>query len=218
MSFELTELSRRFQCVHCVTFGAPPCTLRPLFPTPSPESEHSLFSAFINEGDPVPRADKAYVRSLLSLYASPAPSSFVSRTYDTITYKVDRSSDWKIPPAHLSLAGQLVVLRRKSNDKDVLAKMGSLHMESEDVEACLTTDEDVRKVVFGDPAMHMMSIYARRIGQVEVMDVRSRELRRRAGMRIAGRNVENGDRSRRDRVDSGGGGWGYMGLNAPGKT
>lgn len=64
VSSELTELSRRFQRVHCVMFGAPPCTLRPLFPTPSPESAHSLFYAFINEGDLIPRADKAYVRSL----------------------------------------------------------------------------------------------------------------------------------------------------------
>jgi hypothetical protein len=33
----------------------------------------SLFYAFINEGDPIPRADKSVLKSLLKLYASPAP-------------------------------------------------------------------------------------------------------------------------------------------------
>lgn len=83
-------------------------------------------------------------------------------------------------------------------------------MEPEDVEACLTTDEGVRQVFFGDPAMHMMSVYARRIGQVEIAEVRSGEPRRRVGRRIAGP-------SRRDRGDSDVDD-GYKGLNAPGKT
>ena len=35
----------------------------------------SLFMTFVNEGDPVARVDKAYLRSLLELFASPAPSN-----------------------------------------------------------------------------------------------------------------------------------------------
>lgn len=172
VSSELTTLSRRFQRIHCVTFGAPPCALRPLFPTPSPEAEHSLFYAFINEGDPVPRADMAYVRSLLSLYAAPPPSSVIARTYDTITRNLDQSTEWKPPPAQLSLAGQLVVLRRKKNgDRDEPTKVaGSQSSEpsEEDVEACLTTDEVVRQAVFGDPYVHIIDVYKRRIDQVEM--------------------------------------------------
>ncbi|CAN8095983.1 unnamed protein product [Discula destructiva] len=73
---ELNSLTECFKRVHCVTFGTPPVSLLPL-QKPSahdrPELNKSLFLSFVNEGDPVARADKAYVRSLLDLFATPAP-------------------------------------------------------------------------------------------------------------------------------------------------
>ncbi len=70
---ELNILTGCFKRIHCVSFGAPPVSLLPLFTPPMPALRKSLFFSFVNEGDPVPRADKAYVRSLLDLYSSPAP-------------------------------------------------------------------------------------------------------------------------------------------------
>lgn len=70
---ELNILTGCFKRIHCVTFGAPPVSLLPLTKPTCPSLRKSIFLSFVNEGDPVPRADKAYVRSLLDLYSSPAP-------------------------------------------------------------------------------------------------------------------------------------------------
>lgn len=75
VSSDLNYLTGFFKRVHCVTFGAPPISLLPLQRSKEKRHKKSLFYSFINEGDPVPRADKQVVRSLLKLYASPAPSS-----------------------------------------------------------------------------------------------------------------------------------------------
>lgn len=73
---ELSSLTGCFRRVHCVTFGAPPVSLLPLQkPEGRADMRKSIFLSFVNEGDPVARADKAYVRSLLELFATPAPAS-----------------------------------------------------------------------------------------------------------------------------------------------
>ncbi|OHE97106.1 vegetative cell wall protein gp1 [Colletotrichum orchidophilum] len=71
---ELNALMGCFKRVHCVTFGTPPVSLLPLRRPERPELRKSLFLTFVNEGDPIARADKAYVKSLLELYATPAPA------------------------------------------------------------------------------------------------------------------------------------------------
>ena len=130
-----------------------------------------MFMSFINEGDPVPRADKAYIRSLIHLYISPPPGR--TCPVDRLTVKVpkkwfrkDKSSrekidppeqwvwKWNVPEGTLSNAGRLVVLRdpplqASGNQDDVLAE--------------LTCDQELRGVVFGDPMMHVMSLYAQRV-------------------------------------------------------
>ncbi|KAH9901804.1 alpha/beta-hydrolase [Xylariomycetidae sp. FL2044] len=86
VSSELSPLTGCFRRVHCVTFGAPPVSLRPLRKESlmtmmgggrrierERERRKWLFLSFVNEGDPVARADKAYVKSLLELFAAPAP-------------------------------------------------------------------------------------------------------------------------------------------------
>jgi hypothetical protein len=72
---ELSYLTGFFKRVHCITFGAPPISLRALQKSEDKRHRKSLFFAFVNEGDPIPRADKSFVKSLLKLYASPAPSA-----------------------------------------------------------------------------------------------------------------------------------------------
>jgi hypothetical protein len=70
---ELNELMGYFRRVHCISFGAPPVSLLPLSKPDRPSLRKFLFLSFINEGDPVVRAEKPYVRSLLDLYSLPAP-------------------------------------------------------------------------------------------------------------------------------------------------
>ncbi|KAF2144332.1 uncharacterized protein K452DRAFT_223435 [Aplosporella prunicola CBS 121167] len=119
---ELTRLTDFFKRVHCVTFGAPPVTLLPLSKPPSPRHKKSLFFAFINEGDPVIRADKEVIKSLLRLYANPAPHNSSLATLSSATLQSSanllgvgkkaaaaakrphqpKASSWSAPaPAHL---------------------------------------------------------------------------------------------------------------------
>lgn len=91
---ELSSLTGRFKRVHCVTFGTPPVSLLPL-QKPSaegmPEMAKSLFLSFVNEGDPVARADKGYVKSLLELFATPVPA-LAAKTLAAETLKKAKSS------------------------------------------------------------------------------------------------------------------------------
>ncbi|KAF2187459.1 alpha/beta-hydrolase [Zopfia rhizophila CBS 207.26] len=187
---DLNYLTGFFKRVHCITFGAPPVSLLPLQKPDEKRHRKSLFYSFINEGDPVPRADKNVVRSLLRLYASPAPSSTCttlsnfsklnlssSHSLQTASSKPSKHSKfsktststtssqpvWKIPPSTLSTAGRLVVLRQRRDG------FGRGRGEK-DIEAVTVTDEQLRNVVFGDPMAHMMRVYARR---VEVLATRA---------------------------------------------
>ena len=171
-----------FKRIHCITFGTPPLSLLPLAKPHSARHSKSLFLSFINEGDPVPRADKAYVRSLLDLYTSPLPGTNcianllppVPRPRLTLKAAVKpgkrpnasrtssaparpepaRSWCWRVPPGVFSNAGRLIVLRATQN--------GDSRTE-DNVKAELTNDAQLRGVVFGDPVMHMMKLYARRV-------------------------------------------------------
>ena len=168
---ELNVLTGCFKRIHCLTFGTPPISLLPLTKPTSQRCKKSLFMSFINEGDPVPRADPAYVRSLLRLYASPAPSvktparGPACRLPFLRTAKPVHSNSapvtpsdyiWEVPPGTLSNAGRLVVLRGSEGIEVVQGK-------EEDVKAEITCDQELRHVVFGNPFMHMMEVYAKRI-------------------------------------------------------
>lgn len=104
---ELNVLAGFFRRIHCITFGTPPVSLLPLR-TPDPPSgkeegwvgRKSQFITFLNEGDPVARADTAYVKSLLELFAHPAP---------VIRYFVDNSTG----PPHAKLMWQRSPDRRQ---------------------------------------------------------------------------------------------------------
>ncbi|KAI1114276.1 alpha/beta-hydrolase [Nemania sp. NC0429] len=71
---ELNQLTGCFKRIHCIAFGSPPVSLLPLRTPHRHELRKSLFFSFVNEGDPVTRADKAYVKSLIELFAAPAPA------------------------------------------------------------------------------------------------------------------------------------------------
>lgn len=237
---ELSELTSRFKRVHCVTFGTPPVSLLPL-QRPSdfaarPELRKSLFLSFVNEGDPVARADKAYVRSLLELFATPAPTpgataaghstsaltvpdaaarglrkkisktslmmmqparsaaaaaAAASRTRIDESSSSSSSSDnssaqhrhhgrttssgggapvWDVPPAVLSNAGRIVVLRSGDPRARLKGKKTVEERLDEGVVAQIATDEQLRTVVWGDPVCHLMKLYA---GRLEMLAVNS---------------------------------------------
>ena len=173
---KVAHLCIGFKRIHCLTFGTPPISLLPLAKPPTLQYKKSLFMSFINEGDPVPRADKAYVRSLLNLYASPAPGSKCIVSVPAMKpckrkAKPKKAADkpnnaliangapvdapvWKVPASTLSSAGRLVVLRENKN---------STAGAEDDIKAEITCDQELRGVVFGDPVMHMMKLYARRV-------------------------------------------------------
>ncbi|XXG99987.1 hypothetical protein Hte_006329 [Hypoxylon texense] len=73
-SSELNNLTGIFKRIHCITFGTPPVSRFPLQKPNRPELKKFVFLSFVNEGDPVARADKAYVKSLLELFVAPAPA------------------------------------------------------------------------------------------------------------------------------------------------
>ena len=175
---ELNILTGCFKRIHCITFGTPPISLLPLTKPTSLRYKKNLFMSFINEGDPVPRADPAYVRSLLRLYASPSPGSgcalpltgvkpckrlAIRKRINSAPANTLKDFLWEVPPGTLSNAGRLVVLRGTARAEMAVG-------EEDNVKAEITCDQELRGVVFGDPIMHMMKIYARR---VEVLATRA---------------------------------------------
>ncbi|KAF2449062.1 alpha/beta-hydrolase, partial [Karstenula rhodostoma CBS 690.94] len=176
---DLSYLTSFFKRVHCITFGAPPISLLPLRPSTDKRHRKSLFYSFINEGDPVPRADKAVVKSLVKLWSSPPPCTKYTSTLASMSKLNITSSNaarpekgrkakpskaslpaaslgpttvtsppWPVVQCTLSNAGRLIVLREKAD---------------EEVEAVTVDDEMLRRVVYGDPVRHQMSMYKRRV-------------------------------------------------------
>lgn len=155
VSSELTHLRGLFKRVHCVTFGAPPVSLLPLQRPDHANDRKSynsktFFFGFVNEGDPVARADKTYVKNLLELYAKPI-SCWTSSSQNR------PKPVWKVPESTLSLAGRLVVLRTRRSRSSRNSR------KPDNVEAVTAADADLRGLVFGDPLMHTMDMYAQRI-------------------------------------------------------
>lgn len=186
---ELNLLAGCFKRIHCVTFGAPPVSLLPLRkPDANPRRlRKCIFLAFVNEGDPVVRADKAYVRSLLDLLTKPPPERELlhegqaAPTRETRRWRSDgtprlprrrhKQAHWPVPACTLSNAGRIVVLR--SGDPMAVGK-GERNIEerlAEGVQAVTCEDEELRGVIWGDPVAHMMGLYAARIETLAVAAV-----------------------------------------------
>jgi hypothetical protein len=159
---ELSILTGCFKRVHCITFGAPPVSFLPL--QKPRRADKSLFLSFINEGDPIARADIPYMLSLAKLLARSKGSSHCSATtlVKKASHAVMKSSKddkgnrrapyWPVPEAPLSNAGRVVVLREKPGSE-----------RNPSIEAVVTDDGKLRDVIFGDPAMHAMLLYQERV-------------------------------------------------------
>ncbi|KAF2714620.1 alpha/beta-hydrolase [Pleomassaria siparia CBS 279.74] len=195
---DLNYLTGFFKRVHCITFGAPPISLLPLERPNDRRHRKSLFFSFINEGDPVPQADKQVVRSLLKLYASPAPNSSCSATLASLT-KLNNApsnpSNTTFQSASSKYSKPLKSLKPSSNSLTTMSttpkweippctlstagrlvvlrpKVGT--RAEEDIEAVTVDEEVLRGLVYGDPLKHMMSLYKSRIEQLAVRAVTAR--------------------------------------------
>lgn len=160
---ELNVLTGCFKRVHCVTFGVPPVSFLPLEKPSHMRADKSLFLSFANEGDLVVRADKAYLLSLAKILAGskgcggePSPSLAKKASHAVLKGKAEKETHrapyWPVPEAPLSNAGRVILLREKPGTQRTTA-----------IEAVVTSDEKLRDVVFGDPAMHSMSLYQERV-------------------------------------------------------
>ena len=192
---ELNILTGCFKRIHCITFGAPPVSLLPLAKPVKAERRlrKSLFLSFVNEGDPISRAEKGYVRNLLELYANPAPRV----TNTTISHSNALVSSSKVnllliggkkaeKGARVPARPSLMVPRPSSDrvwkvPQATLSNAGRIvalrvpwNGRDEDVKACIVTDAQLRGVVFGDPLMHRMTTYAQRIDVLATKAVRGR--------------------------------------------
>ena len=189
---ELNILTGCFKRVHCVVFGAPPISLLPLQKPKTADGRlrKCLFHTFLNEGDPVVRAEKAYVKSLVDLLSSPVPSlpperpsasplTMLGASMSKLDLSLTPSKKpkppksklspvpvrklwWDVPSATFSNAGRLVVLRVPEGGREA------------NVTASIVQDEQLRQVVFGDPLAHAMDLYARRIEALAVRAVTGR--------------------------------------------
>jgi hypothetical protein len=185
----LSYLTSFFKRVHCITFGAPPISVLAIKKTSDERHRKSLFYAFVNEGDPVPRADKGIVRSLLKLYASPAPTaSALGQTLASMS-KLNLSSP---PPSSPPKSRMRLVLPNKPSPRTgtsasmassapawaiptcTLAPAGRIVIlrqkfgsrNDDDTEAVTVDDELLYKVVYGDPLKHQMQLYKTRIESI----------------------------------------------------
>ncbi|KAI9723572.1 MAG: hypothetical protein M1828_004168 [Chrysothrix sp. TS-e1954] len=173
LSSELRTISTTFKRIHCITFGSPPVSLLPLQkPSPSPlamgaearRSRKSVFLSFINEGDPVARADKAIFRSLVRCCAAATPRAG----------KKGRKPIWNVPPGTFSCAGRLVLLRDRQAEGYIQDSSKGKRKDREQrdkVEASVIEDEMLRGLLFGDLVAHSMRVYAERVEQLAVQAV-----------------------------------------------
>lgn len=184
ISSELSDLHPLFKRVHCITFGAPPVSRVPLDKPSDPQFTKWLFFSFVNEGDPVSRAQKAYIRSLLELYNSAPPEppkrsgsngsgkglplkfNFLSKEREKHKDKRKREPHekpiWHVPSPVLTLPGQVVLLRRVKDNQPYPQKE-KVTKDDGRVQAHLIHKDDLRDVVFGNILMHPMKVYERRI-------------------------------------------------------
>jgi hypothetical protein len=119
--------------IDCITFGVPPISILPI-----PSRPPSLFLSFVNEGDPVTLAQPAYIDSLLRAYVLPPGST------DTA---------WTVPD----------LLYHPSGDQIGLRDMAADDADHEDPYAFVMDLDTQRSVLFGNPVLHSMALYIRRI-------------------------------------------------------
>jgi len=136
-----------------------------------------MLLAFVNEFDPVPRSDNDYIRSLVNLYRSRFQLPAVvdrdgSDKTSRILISAAKSSQleapqkptsdpdaappvWPLPPSHLAVAGEIVVLRDANPDGAEIQ-----------VGAVLVSPQEFSNLLFVRSAVHSRAIYLDNIERI----------------------------------------------------
>ncbi|OCK76081.1 alpha/beta-hydrolase [Lepidopterella palustris CBS 459.81] len=145
-----------------ITFGAPPIFSRDIHPVfsniPSGLIGRGVLWSIINEGDPIPRADDAYIRVLLRFVqktdAASTPASLPAPTNRFLSFTQRGSSKprQQLPPLSLHALGTLIVLR------DANADAADLDAE-EDLRAEVLRRQELETLLFANFFAHKMDSY-----------------------------------------------------------
>ena len=147
--------------IHLVTFGAPPIFSSALNTklielhqniANVPENgegddsgtRRGLFMSIVNQGDPVARADKAYIRSLVELYAKTSPTDASLQT---------SKKEWTLPPAELANAGVVIVAHDTKAD-----------IKETDWKLSIVGQRILDGLVWGNVKAHAIEVYGTAIG------------------------------------------------------
>lgn len=182
---DLTALTTHFSKINCMTFGAPPVSQTPLL-----RRDHvpGIFLAFANEGDLVLRtSNAAYFKSLAKLMTAspppstapvvaPAPVKVVRGSRGAAVYRQPVAAPpptpwedlplWPTPAPSLTNAGDIILLRDKSENGLAIGPATASSIIS----------EDLRDVIFGDLAQHTSEMYLRRVKELALSAMMGREL------------------------------------------
>ncbi|KAF1962259.1 alpha/beta-hydrolase [Byssothecium circinans] len=178
-SSPLQKLHTKFSSIHLITFGAPPVTT-PSIPLPlngSSASSNAACYAIINEGDPIPRADDAYIDALLRLFvyvppatptlpaSNPSASQLSSLGSQLSAVQLSDSNQpgprYELPRPQLRNAGQILLLRGPGSMRSASYLPVFWNTPKEGSQGAL------EEMLFANPAMHHMLKYLERLGLVE---------------------------------------------------
>jgi hypothetical protein len=103
--------------------------------------------SIVNQGDPVVRADKAYIRSLIDLYAKTGPADSIN-----LGSQISKR-EWALPSGELVNAGIVVVVHdAKADVKETDWKLSVINQQILD------------GLVWGNVKAHGMKVYETAIG------------------------------------------------------
>ncbi|KAH8702864.1 Alpha/Beta hydrolase protein [Phaeosphaeriaceae sp. PMI808] len=140
-----------------ITFGAPPIFSRDIHTiisnAPPGLVGKGVLLSIINEGDPIPRSDDAYIRILLQLLQKPiaiATDSISTSRLFSSTQRASAKPRQDLPPLSLYALGTLIVLRDANADVDDA---------KEDFQAHVVRQQELGSLLFANFFEHKMDEY-----------------------------------------------------------
>ncbi|KAF2737723.1 alpha/beta-hydrolase [Polyplosphaeria fusca] len=133
-----------------VTFGCPPVcnpSINPYIQSLlKKQSPPGIALAIVNESDPVPRADRSFIMSMLDMYTKTGPAPLKSDQPPTAI--------WEFPKPTAYIVGDLVLLKRSYDLNDDQ----SVHVQGYQIDA-----DQLGELLFYDRQMHSKLVYAENI-------------------------------------------------------
>lgn len=167
------QLLSQYVRLSCITFGAPPIFTTNEFPTfrslQNPDTlgliGKGLILSFINEGDPLPRADEPFVNVLLDLLAEPSsidptsPQDSKSRgLFRSRSQRYASGSTKQLPAISLFGLGELILIRDANADGDGDGE--------QDLRLCSLRPQELEKFLFANFFAHHKDVYVEHIAAI----------------------------------------------------